>query len=27
MGGTWQVHIFLTPKTGKKVRVKSSVNL
>lgn len=27
MGGTWQVHIFLTPKTGKKVRAKTSVNL
>ncbi len=27
MGGTWQIHIIVTPKTGKKVRVKSSVNL
>ena len=27
MGGTWQVHIFITPKTGKKVRAKTSVNL
>ena len=27
MGGTWQVHIFLTPKTGKKVRVKTSFNI
>ena len=27
MGGTWQVHIFITPKDGKKVRVKSSVNI
>lgn len=27
MGGTWQLHIFITPKEGKKVRVKSSVNI
>ena len=27
MGGTWQVHIFLTPKDGKKVRVKTSFNI
>ena len=27
MGGTWQLHIFITPKTGKKIRVKSSVNI
>ena len=27
MSGTWQVHIFITPKTGKKVRVKSSINI
>lgn len=27
MGGTWQVHIFITPKTGKKVRVKTSLNI
>ncbi|MFT5660087.1 MAG: hypothetical protein ACI9TV_000727 [Sulfurimonas sp.] len=27
MGGTWQVHIFLTPKTGKKVRAKTSLNI
>jgi len=27
MGGTWQVHIFLTPTTGKKVRAKTSINI
>lgn len=27
MGGTWQVHIFITPKTGKKIRAKSSLNI
>jgi len=27
MGGTWQVHIFITTKEGKKYRLKSSVNL
>ena len=26
MGGTWQIHIFITPKTGKKTRVKTSIN-
>jgi hypothetical protein len=26
MGGTWQVHIFITPKTGRKSRVKTSIN-
>jgi len=27
MGGTWQVHIFITPKTGKKIRAKTSINI
>jgi len=27
MGGTWQIHFIVTPKGGKKVRVKSSVNI
>ena len=27
MGGTWQIHIFITPKTGKKSRVKTSINI
>jgi hypothetical protein len=27
MGGTWQIQIFITPKTGKKIRVKTSVNI
>jgi len=27
MGGTWQIHIIVIPKSGKKVRVKSSVNI
>ncbi|MDQ7066579.1 MAG: FixH family protein [Sulfurimonas sp.] len=26
MSGTWQLHIFITPKTGKKSRVKTSIN-
>lgn len=26
MSGTWQVHIFITPKTGKKSRVKTTIN-
>lgn len=26
MGGTWQLHIFITPKTGKKSRVKTTLN-
>jgi len=26
MGGTWQLHIFITPTEGKKSRVKSSLN-
>ena len=26
MGGTWQLHIFVTPTTGKKARVKTSIN-
>jgi len=26
MGGTWQIHVFITPKTGKKSRVKTSIN-
>lgn len=26
MNGTWQIHIFITPKTGKKSRVKTSIN-
>ncbi len=26
MRGTWQLHIFITPKEGKKVRVKTSLN-
>lgn len=26
MNGTWQLHIFLTPKDGKKSRVKTSIN-
>lgn len=26
MNGTWQVHIFITPKAGKKSRVKTSIN-
>ncbi len=27
MGGTWQVHIFITPKSGKKIRAKTSINI
>jgi len=27
MGGTWQIHIFIATKDGKKYRVKSSVNI
>ena len=27
MGGTWQIHFIIVPKTGKKIRVKSSVNI
>lgn len=27
MSGTWQVHIFITPKEGKPVRVKTSLNI
>jgi len=27
MGGTWQVHIFITPKEGKKIRAKTSLNI
>jgi len=27
MGGTWQLHIFIAPKTGKKTRVKTSINI
>ncbi|MGB5966626.1 MAG: FixH family protein [Sulfurimonadaceae bacterium] len=27
MGGTWQIHILITPETGKKIRVKTSVNI
>ena len=26
MGGTWQMHIFITPPSGKKIRVKTSIN-
>lgn len=27
MSGTWQIHIFVTPKEGKKYRIKTSINL
>jgi len=27
MGGTWQIHIFITPKDGKKIRAKTSLNI
>lgn len=27
MSGTWQIHILITPNTGKKIRVKTSVNI
>lgn len=26
MNGTWQIHIFITPKSGKKSRIKTSIN-
>lgn len=26
MGGTWQLHIFITPAEGKRSRVKTSLN-
>ena len=26
MGGTWQLHIFITPKEGKRSRVKTTLN-
>ncbi len=26
MGGTWQIHIFITPAQGKRSRVKTSIN-
>ncbi|WP_457747110.1 FixH family protein [Sulfurimonas sp.] len=26
MSGTWQLHIFITPKTGKKSRLKTTLN-
>jgi hypothetical protein len=26
MSGTWQLHIYITPKTGKKSRVKTTLN-
>jgi len=26
MGGTWQLHIFITPAEGKKLRVKTSLD-
>ncbi len=26
MNGTWQLHIFITPKEGKKSRVKTTIN-
>ena len=26
MSGTWQLHIFMTPKVGKKSRVKTTIN-
>jgi len=26
MSGTWQLHIFITPKEGKKSRVKTTLN-
>jgi len=26
MGGTWQIHIFIAPKSGKKSRVKTAIN-
>jgi hypothetical protein len=27
MGGTWQLHIIIMPAAGKKVRIKTSLNL
>ncbi|MDO8453097.1 MAG: FixH family protein [Sulfurimonas sp.] len=27
MSGTWQVHIFITPSDGKKIRAKTSLNI
>ena len=27
MPGTWQIHILITPETGRKIRVKTSVNI
>ena len=27
MPGTWQIHVLITPKTGKKIRIKTSVNI
>ena len=26
MSGTWQLHIFITPKTGKRSRIKTTLN-
>ncbi len=26
MSGTWQLHIFITPSEGKKLRVKTAIN-
>jgi len=26
MSGTWQLHIYIAPKTGKKSRVKTTIN-
>jgi len=26
MSGTWQIHIFITPTSGKKSRVKTTIN-
>ena len=26
MSGTWQLHIFIAPKKGKKIRVKTTLN-
>ncbi|MDH4944299.1 FixH family protein [Sulfurimonas sp. C5] len=26
MNGTWQLHVFITPKKGKKLRVKTTLN-
>lgn len=27
MSGTWQIHIFIVTKNGKKLRVKTSINI